>query len=193
MDYLAKNIKSYEKLLSIRYKMIIDRKRKDKREINLVFNVAEFPHLLGLQNLSKHLPKLKKSGDKIWFDIKQGNITYKELTSYKNYAKIKDKIEYLHMLEQLIDVNELIFYYNNDRNKYSKFDSEFVLKSVSKCGKVIFLGLDKNKHGEYYVRSFAPQIGKNDLTLGQMQYVLLYKEKVNLDTKTTEVLYDRIK
>ena len=55
----------------------------------------------------------------------------------------------------------------------------------------IFLSQDKST-GKYFCRSFFPQTDK-DYSIGQTNWTLLYKKKIQKSTGIETVLYDRLK
>ena len=57
---------------------------------------------------------------------------------------------------------------------------------------ISFLFVDRIIESAYFCRSFFP-MEKIDYSKGQAQYTLLKKVKKNIESGTTEILYDRMK
>lgn len=91
-----------------------------------------------------------------------------------------------------MDDNKTIFKYNPKIEAFSAIQADFLLKNEIQARNVFtFLSKD-SASGKYFCRSFFPQLDK-DYSLGQTNWTLLYKKKIQKSTGTETVLYDRLK
>ena len=92
----------------------------------------------------------------------------------------------------MLDGDQLVFRFNKKVLPYSAIDGDFLLKMGDGIAlNISFLFIDKEDCGNYFCRSFFP-MERTDYTKNQMQYTLLKKEKINLNTGETIVQYDRL-
>lgn len=190
MDLLTICAYNFQKLMAYEYRFTLGRKGQ-LTEIALRFSDSDFHHLAGLHKL-KDTGIARANRSTVFQQILNGRITYNTVTKSLFLPKIQSRLDSLPHLESLLDGNQIVFRYNKKIYPYSAIESEFLLK----MGDGIILGitflfLDQSEQGVYFCRSFFPMEG-TDYTKGQMQYTLLKKEKCNLKTGQTLVLYDRL-
>lgn len=141
---------------------------------------------MGLQHL-KDLAHLKKNRGKIFDDIAVKNINAETVEKSAFYGEIRDRIELLPYLEDILDSNDTVFKYNENLNAFSRIQAEFLLDHLHEQTRV-FVFLSKNKTGNYFCRSFFP-MGMTDFSRNQKRWTLLKKVKRNLETGEEIVLY----
>lgn len=190
MDILMQCASSFQKLMDYEYKFTLGRKGK-LTEIRLGFSETDFHHLIGLHKL-KDIDIARSNRSTIFHRILDGRITYNTLTKSRFLPDIESRLYSFPNLESLLDGDQLVFRYNKKLYPYSSIESEFLLK----MGDGIILGitflfLDRSEQQIYFCRSFFP-MERRDYTKGQMQYTLLKKEKISLNTKQTLIQYDRL-
>lgn len=190
MDILT-SISAYEKLLDVEYQITLGKKKKTLSFV-ISFQKINFPHLAGLHYL-EDIPDIFRSSRDIIFDkILSGIISKKQIESSVFYPQIKDRIEYLSYLEQIIDSNETIFRYNPQTEAFSAIQAEFLMKNEIQSRNVfVFLSQEKSS-GKYFCRSFFPQTDK-DYSENQAKWALLHKKKINKTAGEETILYDRMK
>ena len=108
--------RSYVNLLDIEYQIILGKKNKTVF-IPIFFDENHFFHLAGLQYLKDLSRVLTESRELIFRRIVKGTLKKNRIESSKFYSSIKDRIEYLTYLEQIMDSNETVFRYNNQPGK----------------------------------------------------------------------------
>ena len=98
-------------------------------------------------------------------------------------------MNYLYLLEDAIDNNEVMFRMKKESNPRIKIDADIFLFTQIGNEK-IFLYIDKirNSKIDYYCRSFVAN-PDFDRTSGQLKLTLLWKEKRNLLTGNSIVQY----
>ncbi len=182
--------KAYKKILDVEYLVILGRKGKNL-SLAISFEEHHFFHLAGLQYLKDLSRVLTESREQIFRRVLKETLQKQLFESSEFYHKIKDRIEYLIYLEQIMDSNETIFKYNPKLESFSVIQADFLMKNEVHARNVFaFLSEDKT-NGKYFCRSFFPQADK-DYSEGQAKWSLLYKKKVNKSTGQELVLYDRL-
>lgn len=181
-------INAFVPLLHTEYEIILGRKGVAVT-IRLAFDKKDCFHLMGLQYL-KDYPELNRDRGKIFDELAEGIISVDKLEASVFYHKIKERINFLPLLEDILDSNDTIFRYNKKANIYSVIDADYLLKN-NMDSRNIFLFLSKKKDDTYFCRSFFPE-EKMDYTRNQASWTLLYKRKINTETGAGKVLYDKI-
>lgn len=181
-------INAFVPLLHTEYEIILGRKGVAVT-IRLAFDKKDCFHLMGLQYL-KDYPELNRDRGKIFDELAEGVILVDKLEASVFYHKIKERINFLPLLEDILDSNDTIFRYNKKANIYSVIDADYLLKNNMES-RNIFLFLSKKKDDTYFCRSFFPE-EKMDYTRNQASWTLLYKRKINTETGIGKVLYDKI-
>ena len=189
-DILA-SAKLFSRLLDVEYQILLGKKRKNFL-LNIYFEKLHFYHLAGLHHLKDFADTLKGDRDSVFDSILNGNITQSELETSKFYPQIKDRIEYLAYLEQIMDSNETVFKYNPRHEAFSAIQADFLLKNEMHFRNIFTFLSEEKSNGKYFCRSFFPQIDK-DYSKGQTNWTLLYKKKIHKSTGEETVLYDRVK
>ena len=190
MSDIIQAAKTFSNLLDIEYQIILGKKNKSF-SLNIIFENWQFFHLAGLQYLKDLTGVLSESRKRIFRRILNGSLKAQLFESSQYYSTIKNRIEYLVYLEQIMDSNETIFKYNQKLQAFSAIQADFLMKNELKLRNVFtFLSKD-SKNGKYFCRSFFPQIEK-DYSIGQTNLTLLHKKKINKSSNTEIVLYDRL-
>ena len=129
MDLLYCAAVKYGKLLTIGYHIILGRKGKEYR-IQLRFPYDSFFHLIGLQHLTD-LTYPSKNKERIYKEIVDGKLTYETISKSQYFEGfyIKERIEYLDYLENMLDSCELTFLVNpKEYAKYTKIKADFLFE-----------------------------------------------------------------
>ena len=183
--------KAYEKLLDIEYQFVLGRKNK-LIEFSVFFNEYQFFHLAGLQYLVDRATLLYGDRKKLFNLILDEQIKPAQISSSDFYSQIKDRVDYLEFLEAFFDSNKTVFKYNPQIQAFSAIESEFLLKNgINSRNIFTFLSEDKSS-GKYFCRSFFPQTDK-DYSIGQTNWKLLYKKKIQKSTQVESELCNRLK
>ncbi len=190
MDLLMKCASNFQKLMDYEYRFILGRKGQ-LQDITLGFSNTDFHHLAGLHKL-KDIDLARLNRNIVFQQILNGNITYSTLLKSQSLPEIQSRLNTLPYLESLLDGNQLFYKYNKKVFPHSSIQSEFLLKLGD--GIILnlsFLFVDHAKKDVYFCRSFFP-MEQTDYSKRQMQYTLLKKEKHNLKTHQTLILYDHL-
>ncbi len=181
---------AFQKLIDTQYKIVIGRKGQ-LSNITLDFSGTEFVHLAGLHKLVDNDFFRTASRKKVFETALNGDITNETLFKSENFEFIRERIEYLEFLENMLDSNDIIFKYNSKKNVFSLIHAEYLLQSEHNS-RDIYIFLDRlENEAHHFCRSFFPK-GDKDFTAGQAKYTLLYKEKINTVTGASVVQYDRL-
>ena len=182
---------SFNNLLDIEYQITLGKKNKTAN-LTIYFEEVHFFHLAGLQYLKDLSSLLTESREQIFKKILKGTINKQQIESSNLYSEIRDRIDYLVFLENIMDSNKTVYKYNPKLNAFSAIQADFLLKNQIQSRNVFaFLSLD-NEKGKYFCRSFFPQIEK-DYSENQTSWTLLFKKKIKKSTNEETVLYDRFK
>ena len=180
---------AFRPLLNTEYEIVLGRKGVAVT-LKITFDKKDCFHLMGLQYLIDR-PELNRDRGKIFDEIIEGTITVEQLESSDFYKKIKERINFLPLLEKLLDSNDTVFKYNRKENIYSMIDADYLMKNnMEDRNLYLFLSQEFGEH--YFCRSFFPEERK-DYTKNQSSWTMLYKKKKDLYTGKEIVLYDKLK
>lgn len=180
-------VDSFTSLLSVQYLFVLGRKGTSV-SLKICFDKKDCFHLMGLQYLTDR-PELSRDRGKIFDEIKQHKITTTQIESSYFYSKISSRIHMLPYLEEFFDNNNTIFKYH--QNSFSLIKADYLMKNHFQCTN-IYIFLSKAPNGTYFCRSFFPESTRAyDKNLPS--WTLLYKEKNNILTGSTTILYDKLK
>lgn len=180
-------VNAFLPLLNTEYEIVLGRKGVAVT-LGIAFDKKDCFHLMGLQYLIDR-PELNRDRRKVFDGIVAGSITTEQVESSDFYGKIEDRINFLPLLEQLLDSNDTVFKYNQKANLYSVIDADYLMKNKLE-ERNLYLFLSQGKDEKYFCRSFFPE-EKKDYTKNQVLWTMLYKKKYNLNTGTETVLYDK--
>ncbi len=187
MDALQRCAEKYERLTNFEYKIIIARKGK-AHELYIRFNIVQFHHLAGIHKLND-LRIARQNRKKVFDKIRSGEITDSSLQESRYYTVIKQRLELLNNLEEILDSNELVFRYHKKSGDLSMIDADYLLSTFFK-NKECYVFLTREEKC-CFCRSFFPKTNR-DYTKGQVRYTMLYKEKRNLVTGEVTIQYNRL-
>ena len=182
-------VSAFLPLLNTEYKIVLGRKEVAVT-LRITFDKKDCFHLMGLQYLVDR-PELNGDRGKVFDGIMSGSISTEQVESSDFYKRIEERVNFLPLLEQLLDSNDTIFKYNKKANMYSMIEADYLMKNKME-EKDLYLFLSHATDDKYFCRSFFPK-GEKDYTKKQASWTLLYKKKYNLNTGEEIVLYDRLK
>lgn len=190
MDLLQRCAAVFERLTGCQYRFTLGRKGKLK-EIILGFGEPDFHHLVGLHKL-RDISIARKNRQTVFRDILAGRITYQAIEKSIFVDESRLRLEAFQFIEDLLDGEQLVFRFNKKVLPYSSIDGKFLMKmGDGNAFSISFLFIDKEDCGNYFCRSFFP-MERTDYTKNQMQYTLLKKEKIYLDSGKIIIQYDRL-
>lgn len=189
MRNIKECVSAFLPLLNTEYEIILGRKGVAVI-LRLAFDKKDCFHLMGLQYLIDR-PELNRDRGKVFDEIMAGIITTEQVVSSNFYKKIEERVNFLPLLEQILDSNDTIFKYNKKANIYSMIDADYLMKNNME-ERNLYLFLSLGIDGKYFCRSFFPE-EKKDYTKNQASWTLLYKKKCNLSTGKEIILYDRLR
>lgn len=181
-------VSAFLPLLNTEYEIVLGRKGVSVT-LRITFDKKDCFHLMGLQYLVDR-PELNRDRGKVFDEIVAGSITARQVESSDFYKKIEERVNFLPLLEQLLDSNDTVFKYNQKANTYSMIDADYLMKNNME-DRNLYLFLSQGSDDRYFCRSFFPE-QKMDYTKNQASWTMLYKKKRNLSTDEEMVLYDRL-
>lgn len=191
MDLIQECAYSFQILLNYEYHFWIGRKGV-LREFHLTFDKSDFHHLLGLHKLKDIAQIQQGMREKIFDKILNGNISENLIKKSAYYEQMKERIVPLLGLEEMLDDNNMIFRYNERVQKFSVIKADYLLEgNANEIPAFLFLGKRNSDESEQMCRTFFRK-GDIDYTMGQPQYTLLKKEKINLETGESSIKYNRL-
>lgn len=110
-------VNAFLPLLDTEYEIVLGRKGVAVT-LRIVFDKKDCFHLMGLQYLIDR-PELNRDRGKVFDGIVAGSITAEQVELSDFYKKIEERINFLTLLEQLLDSNDTVFKYNKKANVYS--------------------------------------------------------------------------
>lgn len=189
-DKLQRCAEAFSNLLNIQYKIIVGRKG-ELTEIMIAFDKTEFVHLAGLHKLTDNEFFRTTSRKKVFEYILDGKVLYATAAKSEEFEHVRDRIDYLEYLEDMLDRNDIIFKYNSKQNIFSLIQADYLMESKHE-NQAVYIFLDKVENSNvHFCRSFFPK-GDKDYTAGQTKYTLLYKEKINTANETREIQYNKL-
>lgn len=189
MDELQICAKAFEKLLNVKYHIIIGRKGKSL-DFTVDFEAVEFHHLVGLHKLHD-LRLFRDNREKIFYRILSGDILLKDIKKSQYFCNIENRLKPFGNIEMFFDKNDMIFRYNKKRQSFSLIEAEYLLSTPYESTDIYIFLDKKDEAGSFFCRSFFPRENR-DYTKGQAVYTLLKKEKTNIQTGITEIHYDHL-
>lgn len=181
-------VNAFLPLLNTEYEIVLGRKGVAVT-LRITFNKKDCFHLMGLQYLIDR-PELNRDRGKVFDEILEGIITVDQVESSDFYKKIKERVNFLPLLEKLLDSNDTVFKYNQKANTYSMIDADYLMKNNLE-DKKLYLFLSQDSDDNYFCRSFFPE-EKKDYTRNQASWTMLYKKKCDIRTGEEILLYDRL-
>ena len=151
-----------------------------------------FFHLAGFQYLEDIPDIFRGKWDVLFHKILNGVVTQKQIESSAFYPIIKDRIEYLAYLEEILDSNKTVFKYTPELEVFSKIQADFLLKNEMYSQNIFTFLSNEKSNGKYFCRTFFPQVEK-DYSAKQTTLTLLYKKKFHKSSGEETVLYDRMR
>ncbi len=182
-------VSAFLSLLNTEYEFVLGRKCVAVT-LRLAFSKKDCFHLMGLQYL-KDRPELNRDRGKVFDEILAGIISPNQVESSNFYSKIENRVNFLPLLEHLLDSNDTVFKYNKKANIYSVIDADYLMRNNLEQ-KNLYLFLSCGKDDKYFCRSFFPEENR-DYTKNQTSWTMLYKKKYNLSTGEETILYNRLK
>ncbi|MDY5861744.1 PBECR4 domain-containing protein [Agathobacter sp.] len=181
-------VNAFLPLLNTEYEIVLGRKGVAVT-LRIAFDKKDCFHLMGLQYLIDR-PELNRDRGKVFDEIVAGSITTEQVESSDFYKKIEGRVNFLPLLEKLLDSNDTVFKYNKKANMYSMIDADYLMKNNME-ERNLYLFLSHGVDDKYFCRSFFPE-EKKDYTRNQASWTMLYKKKGNMSTGEEIILYDRL-
>lgn len=181
-------VSAFLPLLNTEYEIVLGRKGVAVT-LRITFDKKDCFHLMGLQYLIDR-PELNRDRGKVFDEIVAGSITTRQVESSDFYKQIEERVNFLPLLEQLLDSNDTVFKYNKKANIHSMIDADYLMKNNME-DRNLYLFLSQGSDDRYFCRSFFPE-EKMDYTKNQASWTMLYKKKCNLSTGEERILYDRL-
>ena len=190
IDLLQKCARGFERLTDWQYHFIVGRKGKTIA-FTVSFDRSDFHHLAGLHKLKDNARIQTGQREAVMLDILNGKLTLEQIQKSAFYGEMEPRLYPLSALEQILDSNDMVFRYNAKVRAFSLIQADYLLQNDFE-GNPVYLFLAKRSNDDTQVcRTIFPK-SSVDYAEGQPRYTLLRKEKINLQTGTRIVQYDRL-
>lgn len=188
MDILGKAATEFNRLLGIKYEIILGKKGKTT-VFSISFEKHEFYHIAGLQYLTD-IRELKTDRAILFERIIKDDAFRQKILKSCFIEKITERINQLINLEAFIDSNDTVFKYTEKANPYSNIRADFLL--MNKNIKFnLFLFLSYKKDSVCFCRSFFSD-DRVDYSKNQIAMTLLFKKKTFVSNPKEIILFDSI-
>lgn len=181
-------VNAFLPLLNTEYEIVLGRKGVAVT-LRIAFDKKDCFHLMGLQYLIDR-PELNRDRGKVFDEIVAGSITTEQVKSSDFYKKIEGRVNFLPLLEKLLDSNDTVFKYNQKSDMYSMIEADYLMKNNME-ERNLYLFLSHGVDDKYFCRSFFPE-EKKDYSRNQASWTMLYKKKCDMSTGEEIILYDRL-
>lgn len=182
-------VDAFASLLNTEYEIVLGRKGVAVT-LRITFDKKDCYHLMGLQYLTDR-PELNRDRGLIFDQIYNRIIKKEQIESSDKYHLIAERVDFLPLLEQIMDSNDTMFKYNKKTNAFSMIEADYLMKTPV-FNRNVYVFLSKNKDDQYFCRSFFPE-AKRDYTKNQASWTLLYKKKMDKSTGREIILYNKLK
>lgn len=187
-DILRSAASTFLNLTNYEYHIVLGRKMK-QTHLTIRFLPDNFYHLAGLQKLKSAYPFQTMPHDKVFRQILSQKITSNDISKDKAFPLISDRLKVLAHLDTILDSNfSNVFRY--DKNKipfYSALSADYIVKGTTPQSIITFATFINNDN-VFYGNSIFP-LSNFDYSKGQMQYTVLFKEKIYLKTNENIILF----
>ena len=181
MESLLAAAKSYETLMSTRYRILLGKKRS-LLPIELSFHVDNFYHLVGLHKL-KYLLSTRNS-ERILKMILSGELTDEMAMAHEKYPEIKDRIALVTNLSEILEGN--VRYFEIVHEMYSLIKADLIILGKFNEKDTLYFAIKMINNVYAPVSLFNPEMGH--YTENQKEYRALYFDKLNLDTMNLTII-----
>lgn len=168
--------RAFNNLLHFEYEIHLA-KKKTLIKIQLHFQKKDFHHLSGLHYL-KDRPELRSDREKIFDTILEDEIFANRIQNSDNYHKIRERVFYLTKLENILDSDDTVFKYNQNKVLFSRINADFLLKN-SNFERTVFTFIKLDVDGKYVCNSFFPET-EYDYSKNQISWKVIFKKKIDL-------------
>jgi hypothetical protein len=182
-------VDAFASLLNTEYEIVLGRKGVAVT-LRITFDKKDCYHLMGLQYLTDR-PELNRDRGLIFDQIYNRIIKKEQIESSDKYHLIAERVDFLPLLEKIMDSNDTMFKYNKKTNAFSMIEADYLMKTPV-FNRNVYVFLSKNKDDQYFCRSFFPE-AKRDYTKNQASWTLLYKKKMDKSTGREIILYNKLK
>ena len=190
VDKLQERAIAFRQLMNYQYVIKLGRKGQIYSFV-IDFQKQDFFHLIGLQKLID-LRFLKRSSEYIFNSCLKGKLTYSMLEKSEYFDELGYRFDYFHLLENILDDNELIFKCNiNSMRVYSNIKADYLLQDF-RDDLTFYIFTEKRTNADTQVCKSFFENSEKDYTYGQTKMTLLYKAKINKITGQSEIQYDRL-
>lgn len=179
-----------------KYKYIFTYGYKNKLyEINLIFSLADFPHLAGFQYL-KDITIPRYNSEKIVSHILDGSVKLKQIQKAARYEEmIVPRLEALVRMKDILDNDFNLFSYIPHMYPfYTQIKANYLISCHSDVTSFVFLIQSQtgDKAKCNYLCCSAFKQGARDYEINQRSYSLLKKERIHIITNTSTILLDKL-
>ncbi len=194
IDILRESAKSFARLKNIRYDLTIAHAGK-LVVLSIGFDNSHFHHIAGLHKL-KDIDQLRlrrrRSTAVIFDEIMRGRISFATIEHSAFFdSNLMERIKLAGQLESILDADNQLFSFDSryGQARFSAIPADYIITDADRRI-AIYVFLSKDGESCYIARSLFRDT--RDYTEGQRRFKILHKEKVNLRTRESTVLYSAL-
>lgn len=188
MCLFLKAAQAWQRLTQTEYRITAGRKGKSV-SFRLGFDLADFPHLAGMQYAQDADFGLRPSeyyGEKLVPALLGGKMDGHRIEGSRNWEKIKGRLNAVISLQQTLDSEFSIAHFDPARvHTNSKIDADYVIKNQD-SGETYFVFVDENKEHRHYCKS---AFTKSNIDYMQNQVLLTVLKKEKIENGSSRLLY----
>lgn len=195
---LLDSIRQYYSNIKYSFKVVLGKKDK---EIVLIIKTDEdnFKHVAGLHYL-KRIAALNDKSSRILsllLDDKKGNRLIEQIKSDPTYMNIKERIENIGVICQLLENEFSIYQWRKEYNPYSRINADYFIEAL-KDEKRFYIFLASKNNEFYIVDSFFPKEDV-DFTINKATNMklkpltIIYKNRLDITNGEKVIFIDKRK
>ena len=188
MCLLVKAAQEWERLSKIEYYIVAGRRGKAVT-IRLGFDLADFPHLSGMQyarDVDFGIRPSEYYGEKLIPALLSGRMDGRRIECGRNWERISGRLDAIIGLKETLEGNFLIAHFNPRKVRTnSNIDADFIIKN-ERSGETYFVLIDEKDGQRHYCKS---AFAKENVDYMENQSMLTVLKKEKTENGETKVLY----
>lgn len=170
---------AWQELVQIEYCITVGRKGR-MVSFRLQFDLADFPHLAGMQyarDVDFGLRPSEYYGEKLVPALLSGALDGQQLELGRNWEKIKGRLDAILHLKETLESDFVIARFDPSKVRtYSQIGAKYVITNLN-SGEIYFVFIDENRECRHYCKSAFTKADV-DYIQNQSRLTVLKKEKI---------------
>ena len=188
MSLFLKAAQAWQKMVATEYHITAGRKRKTV-SFSLDFDLADFPHLAGMQyaqDVDFNLRPSEYYGEKLIPALLSGKMDGNKIEKSRNWERIKGRLNAIIGLQDTLDSEFAIALFDPARvHTNSRIDADYIIQNLH-SGEIYFVFIDENKEHRHYCKS---AFAKNNVDYMKNQPLLTVLKKEKIENGVSRTLF----